>query len=171
MLKKYETMFMEFVFPDMLVDRTIDYDVRQELKKKLDDYKLQTCSLEALEKSITIIRNNRENIMTQVNALLKHTTSSLREPVEDECPVCMDKYSLQNTFKSDYCQHVICKDCKTRCERCPICRQSYTPIVQPRDDIENLFNFLITINRDNINIIHSRSPSPNLFDLPENSSI
>lgn len=42
------------------------------------------------------------------------------------CPVCLD-LTTETTFHLTVCGHILCKDCRLRVGRCPICRTTLTP--------------------------------------------
>lgn len=41
-----------------------------------------------------------------------------------DCPVCMEVISKE-TLDIPVCGHLICKDCSSKCNKCPICREHY----------------------------------------------
>jgi len=41
-----------------------------------------------------------------------------------DCPVCMESISKE-TLDIPACGHLICKECSSKCNKCPICRENY----------------------------------------------
>ena len=57
---------------------------------------------------------------------LKQLFLDLYEKVGEmtDCPICLEPMTKDKTHLP-LCGHLICKDCKTRIDTCPICRKKY----------------------------------------------
>lgn len=82
-------------------------------------YQLQEVR-ENLRQSVEELRNNERGDYEH----LKNMFLTLYEKVGElcDCPVCFETMTKEVTFVP-LCGHLICKDCKSRLDKCVICRK------------------------------------------------
>jgi len=74
-----------------------------------------------------LYRETNNHILSETNLINKLHAAYIKSDTKEECPVCYD------TIENDKliiprCAHYICDSCHPRCDECPICRMSYTPM-------------------------------------------
>ena len=74
-----------------------------------------------------LYRETKNHILSETNLINKLYAAYKNTYIKEECPVCYD------TIENDKliiprCAHYICDSCHPRCDECPICRMSYTPM-------------------------------------------
>jgi len=137
-------------FKSIVQNRTLDYDKRIELNNLMVQYIKHRKDYIKMEKMAQIASRRSNMVSKKITTLLNEIRESIKNNKvmlsEEECPVCMEKYDLHNEFRSQYCIHTICKDCKSRCDRCPICRENYIKVSSPHsnDSVTNFISFLYT---------------------------
>jgi len=66
----------------------------------------------------------RKQIIVKMQEKMREFYSKQPENEWEDCPVCYEKI-IVDTFTVPGCCHYICKNCHSKCEICPICREKY----------------------------------------------
>jgi hypothetical protein len=90
-----------------------------ELQNRLDS---QGRRYEKLKRKFTQERLYVKNIQIRVQE--KMAIQYAKFQVLEDCPVCYDPIEKEN-IRIPLCFHYICSQCKSRCDKCPLCRESY----------------------------------------------
>jgi len=74
-----------------------------------------------------LYRETNNHTLCENNLINKlHSAYNISE-IKEECPVCYDTIENEKLV-IPRCAHYICDSCHPRCDECPICRISYTPM-------------------------------------------
>jgi hypothetical protein len=109
--------------------------------KKLEDRNIELCiNLKTItnmyqekEEQYDVLRRkirvDRRNLETKYRTLFDKMQKKFAEyyslmDSKDDCPVCYETIEASK-LKVPGCCHTICTDCSSRCNSCPICRESY----------------------------------------------
>lgn len=81
---------------------------------------------EVREPNRDLVRGLREGTAVPDYEHLKNMFLELYDKVGEltNCPVCLEAMTKEKTTVPT-CGHLICKDCRPRVERCPLCKKNY----------------------------------------------
>lgn len=72
-------------------------------------------------------RETNNHTLSENNLINKLHAAYIKSDIKEECPVCYDTIENEKLI-IPRCAHYICDSCHPRCDECPICRMSYTPM-------------------------------------------
>lgn len=118
--KKYNVLLCRF--NNVRNKLNIAYNDIDDIK---DDLLYNERQLRKVKRVLHCETNN--HILSETNLINKLYAAYKNTDIKEECPVCYD------TIENDKliiprCAHYICDSCHPRCEECPVCRMSYTPM-------------------------------------------
>ena len=74
-----------------------------------------------------LYRETNNHTLSENNLINKLHAAYIKSDIKEECPVCYDTIENEKLI-IPRCAHYICDSCHPRCDECPICRMSYTPM-------------------------------------------
>ena len=74
-----------------------------------------------------LYRETNNHTLCENNLINKLRDAYNISDIKQECPICYDTIENEKLI-IPRCAHYICDSCHPRCDECPICRMSYTPM-------------------------------------------
>lgn len=74
-----------------------------------------------------LYRETNNHTLSETNLINKLRAAYIKSDIKEECPVCYDTIENEKLI-IPRCAHYICDSCHPRCDECPVCRMSYTPM-------------------------------------------
>jgi len=74
-----------------------------------------------------LYRETNNHALSETNLINKLRAAYIKSDIKEECPVCYDTIENEKLI-IPRCAHYICDSCHPRCDECPVCRMSYTPM-------------------------------------------
>lgn len=106
-------------FPVTLTELEKCHNEILEWKDKADLYKRR---YDVYKRKYLTERDHIKNIQTRLQD--KMSKIYAETTVLQDCPVCYEPIQKEN-IRIPLCFHYICSNCRSRCDKCPLCREKY----------------------------------------------
>jgi len=107
---------------------TSNNDFIEELEDKNSEIHYLNIKFEKMKKqynrNLDSSYKKRSEVIVKMQEKIRGFYSKLPLEELEDCPVCYEKMTA-DMLNVPGCCHYICKDCHSKCESCPICRENY----------------------------------------------
>jgi len=116
--KQFEQKCSELEKKNRELEKNVD-NVTQQYGELLDTHNNLRCTMRTERREI---ENKYRSLFEKMQKKFAEYYSEMKE--KDSCPVCYEIIDSEK-LRVPGCCHTICTDCAGKCNKCPICRESY----------------------------------------------